>query len=773
MISEATASIALPFVNTLGQLVWTKDKDDQAKTPLGGATFSVTPNPYGAGSLTVVDNDARDLNKADGAFRLGDVPVGAYTVTETAAPEGYTRSTWTCTITVSAANPSGTPACSFGNPPIPPVIDVVKTAGSSQASQVGDGLTFEVESFADNVVYKYVVTNTGPVRLVNVTLTDDKGTPANTADDVVVCTIASLAIEASETCYLTASITADTTNIVTAAGVSAGEGLPATATDDAVVDIVGPAITIVKTAGASQASQAAQGATYETEAFPGNVVYTYVVANTGTVALSNVSLADDKLGTISCPKAGLAVGESMTCYATATVGVDTTNIGTASGTSPANVTKTATDDAKVVILTPAISVVKTAGDAADGATYYTNGGNVLYTYVVANTGEVNLTDVKVVDDRGTVSTADDVTVSVCVKGGQAQSAPFALAVGESMTCSATIAVNVDTTNIATASGKTPHATVTDTDNAVVLVRRVAILKDNNAAGPRNVGEVVAYTLTLSVQSGPIATMTIKDVLPANFGTPSAISDGGTYDAASRTITWNLANAANGKKLTYNVTIGATTAAGQYVNVATITVGPCVAGDCDDDSTVQVTKPAPAKLIVAKWFDVDGNLATTSDRFQASGWTFTTAITGGTISAASGTTGADGKVAFDIEVSGNGATALVDVTETLPNPKEFKLLAASCAMGEAARGTLSALTVGGVAVNQGETVTCTFLNTTGDVAPATATPRITPPPTTTESNPAGDASGNVLLVLLAIVGLVAVLGVLTPAPARARRRSRRG
>ena len=131
-ITGSTASISIPFVNTLGELRWTKDKGDQAKTPLGGATFTVTPNPYtGSGSLTVVDNDASDVNEADGAFRLVALPTGTYLVDEIAAPEGYAESSATCSITVSAASPTGTPACSFSNPPIPPAIDVVKTAGTT------------------------------------------------------------------------------------------------------------------------------------------------------------------------------------------------------------------------------------------------------------------------------------------------------------------------------------------------------------------------------------------------------------------------------------------------------------------------------------------------------------------------------------------------------------------------------------------------------------------------------------------------------------------
>ena len=73
--------------------------------------------------------------------------------------------------------------------------------------------------------------------------------------------------------------------------------------------------------------------------------------------------------------------------------VDTTNIGSVSGTSPSGTTKTATDDAKVDVVTPSITVVKTAVGAADGTTLYTNGGDVTYSYLVTNTGEVDLANV--------------------------------------------------------------------------------------------------------------------------------------------------------------------------------------------------------------------------------------------------------------------------------------------------------------------------------------------------------------------------------------------
>jgi hypothetical protein len=54
------------------------------------------------------------------------------------------------------------------------------------------------------VTYTYVVKNTGTATLTNLTVTDDNATPTYTGDDFTVCTIASLAAGASQTC--TASV---------------------------------------------------------------------------------------------------------------------------------------------------------------------------------------------------------------------------------------------------------------------------------------------------------------------------------------------------------------------------------------------------------------------------------------------------------------------------------------------------------------------------------------------------------------------------------------
>jgi hypothetical protein len=76
----------------------------------------------------------------------------------------------------------------------------------------------------------------------------------------------------------------------------------------------------------------------------GPVNWTYIVTNTGDVALSNVSVTDNQGVAVSCPKTTLAVGESMTCTASgvATAG-QYANVGTATGTSPGGQTVTDSD----------------------------------------------------------------------------------------------------------------------------------------------------------------------------------------------------------------------------------------------------------------------------------------------------------------------------------------------------------------------------------------------------------------------------------------------
>jgi uncharacterized repeat protein (TIGR01451 family) len=175
------------------------------------------------------------------------------------------------------------------------------------------------------VIWTYVVTNTGNVTLVNIEVTDNRGVN-------VTCPALELAPGASMTCQGDEGVAqpGQYSNVGTV------EGTPPTGPDvsdddpdhyfgaDAVIDIE-------KFTNGDDADQP-PGPTVETGA---DIIWTYVVTNTGNVRLTNVIVNDDRIGAISCPLTALDPGQSMTCTFT---GVATrgqySNRGTVTGTTP-------------------------------------------------------------------------------------------------------------------------------------------------------------------------------------------------------------------------------------------------------------------------------------------------------------------------------------------------------------------------------------------------------------------------------------------------------
>ena len=65
------------------------------------------------------------------------------------------------------------------------------------------------------------------------------------------------------------------------------------------------------------------------------VEWTYVVRNTGDVALENIGVSDDQGVAVSCPSDTLQPGQSMTCTGSGTaIAGQYSNFGTATGLSP-------------------------------------------------------------------------------------------------------------------------------------------------------------------------------------------------------------------------------------------------------------------------------------------------------------------------------------------------------------------------------------------------------------------------------------------------------
>ncbi len=237
-------------------------------------------------------------------------------------------------------------------PPSQPGIGIQIVKGGPSLAHVGDTIT-----------YTFAVSLTTTTPLGNITLTDPI---CNAAPALVSKTGGNqdALLESGETwnysCthVVTAADPDPLPNTATVMG-TASDGRQTSAQGSHVVDIIHPAIRIVKTATPTSIS-------------PGETVtYTYKVTNTGDVMLSDVKVTDDKLGSI-CSIGQLDVGQTKTCTADfqspSTLAEPIDNVGTAQGHDPTGVIVKATDTASVAVVL-ATTVTPPGGLAFTGAAW--------------------------------------------------------------------------------------------------------------------------------------------------------------------------------------------------------------------------------------------------------------------------------------------------------------------------------------------------------------------------------------------------------------------
>jgi LPXTG-motif cell wall-anchored protein len=297
--------------------------------------------------------------------------------------------------------------------------------------------------------YKYVITNTGDIGLTDLTLTDDVlGT----------ITLSGTTLAAGDT--MTAYDTGTwgeglRTNIATVTGYY--EEMDYSDTDPANYTGADPDIQVVKYVWDGDSWEDANSAPGPTLLSGTTPQFKYVITNLNGVTLTDVTLTDDILGSITLPKTTLSSSESMNATASGTWGEGLqTNIASVSakyGTS----TYTDTDPANYTGADPDIMVVKSIWDgdswedanSAPGPSLLT-GTTPLFQYVITNLNGVTLTDVTLTDNILGAITLPKST----------------LAYGESMTVEATGAWALGLqTNIATVSGSYRGIIYTDTDPA--------------------------------------------------------------------------------------------------------------------------------------------------------------------------------------------------------------------------------------------------------------------------------------------------------------------
>jgi uncharacterized repeat protein (TIGR01451 family) len=358
-----------------------------------------------------------------------------------------------------------------------PSLMLVKTANEPDFAAVGDILT-----------YNYSVTNTGNVRIGDITVSDDliaavscnvpaigNGDAFLDPSEIVVCTANYSVTQADLN-------TGSVTNNASATGTPAGGSL-APALDDATVSADQlPELRLTKAA--NETSFAAVGDA---------LTYNFTVENSGNVEITNISVSDDRIASISCPVTRLMPGESVICTGTdivSQIDIDAGSVvnnaaatGDPSGGVLTDPTAQETVDA---IQSPAFDIEKNAVTV----NFVSPGDISSYEYVITNTGNVTLTDPITVTDN----LIPVVTCPALPAGGLAPNA--------TLTCSADYVVTQadldagSVTNLASASDGTTTSAQTSATIPATQDPALSIVKSSVSTEITTAGQIVTYDFTV-------------------------------------------------------------------------------------------------------------------------------------------------------------------------------------------------------------------------------------------------------------------------------------
>ncbi len=489
---------------------------------------SVAVNDPTAGSVTCPALTGAGLAPGGSVTCTEDI---AYQVTQADVDNGVVTDTATATGTATIAGSTVTsPASDPASVTIPagtdPAVSIVKTGAVTPAADQ------TAVKPGDAIQYSYLVTNIGNATLSSISVND------STAGHVTCPTPASpgLAPGAAETC------TADHTYTVTQTDVDAG-GVSDTATASG-IDLLGttsPASSGSLSVPAEPADPELSIAKHGTNTNPADqndirvgdtIDYSYQVTNTGDVTLTTVAVTDPTLGSVTCPPLpprGLAPGASITCTADNAYTVTQADIDTGGASDEATATgadasgdSTSTFMARADVLAvpaPRVSMVKSASVTPAADQDDAQVGDVIsYSFLVTNTGNVDLTSISVSD-----SSLGPVSCPI--------PPPPGLAPGDSETC----------------TGEVQH-TVTAADRSAGSVTDTSTATGTDALG----------------DTSPASAPSTATVPVGHAVVPTASGVGGTAAATKLSIVKRAsrANAYPGQKLTYTLAVtndGPTTA----------------------------------------------------------------------------------------------------------------------------------------------------------------------------------------------------------------------
>ncbi|MBD0711956.1 MULTISPECIES: DUF11 domain-containing protein [unclassified Streptomyces] len=547
-----TKSVSPETAHAGDQVTYTYVATNTGETALTGLTVADTAFS-GTGTPPVVACPSTSLDPGASV-----TCTATYVVTEADVTAGEV----TNTAAATAQNPTGAEVESA------PAHAVLLTPPSSL------GLTKSVSPQSavtgDEVTYTYVVTNTGETTLTGVSVTDTAFSGTGTPPSVS-CPATTLAPGASVTCTATYTVTsadADAgqvanTAVATARNSSGGEVVSESA--NAVLTTAQPPVSSLGLT---------KSVSPETATTGDHVTYTYVVTNTGETTLTGASVTDTAFsGTgippaVDCPSGPLAPGASVTCTAVYVVtqadaqAGQVTNTATATARNPAG-TEVTSDPANAVLTThlpPVSSLGLTKTVSPETATV---GDQVTYTYGVTNTGETNLSALRITDTAfsGT-GTPPTVTCPATT-----------LAPGASTTCTATYVVTeadvtageVANTARATAENPTGAEVTSPPAHATLTVHAppASSLGLTKSVSPESatVGDQVTYTyVATNTGETALSALTVADTAFSGTGTAPVITCPSTTLAPGASVTCTA---------TYVVTEADVTA-GEVTNTASAT-----------------------------------------------------------------------------------------------------------------------------------------------------------------------------------------------------------
>ncbi len=533
------------------------------------------------------------------AATQADVDAGAINNTAVAtalAPNGVSISSPQAQATVTVTRAGG--------------ISLVKTAST----------TGPITAAGQTITYDFAVTNSGNVTVTNLAVADTLTAPAAPALTVD-CPDAPLAPGVTGHCsasYVTtqADIDAGSIDNSAVASASAPDGTPVTSnvsTATVPVDQT-PQLTLVKSVSPTTANVAGD-----------RVDYSFQVTNSGNVTVTDLAIDDTLTApagpalTVTCPVTTLAPGDVTTCTAPYVLTQDDVDAGTvqnsatATGTGPDGSAVTSAESTAVV--TVPVAGTLTLAKSASPTTVTSAGETVQYTFAVANTGNVTLHDLAIVDtfDAPAGPPLGPITCGATV-----------LAPGADTSCTASYTVtqaDIDAGtihNTATAQAADPDSTPVSSDPSDATVSATAspslsLVKSAAPASVSAVGDEVSYEfLVTNTGNVTIDGIAVDDTLAAPAGpalditcpaTTLAPTDATTCTATYATTQADLDNGA----ITNSATAGGTDPSGADV----VSNESDAAVAVDQDPALTVVKSADPTTITTVGDTVDYSFAVTN------------------------------------------------------------------------------------------------------------------------------------------------------------------